>query len=83
MSMISPEMFAEQHKDKTYAELIEVRDELIDDIKGFEATPSNAESDFVIICPNPEVIHQMNLEYLSQIYMLIAQKFREQQELED
>ncbi len=78
MSMISPEMFAEQHKDKTYAELIEVRDELIDDIKEFETTPSNAESDFVIICPSPEVVYQMNLEYLSKICMLIAQKIREE-----
>lgn len=78
MSMISPELFAEQYNDKTYAELLEVRDELIDDIKEFEATPSNAESDFVIICPSPEVVYQMNLEYLSKICMLISQKIREE-----
>ena len=82
MSMISPEIFAEEHADKTYEELIEVRNNLINDIKQFEETPRNEESGF-IICPGPDVVYQMNHEYLSKICLLIVQKFQEQQELED
>ncbi len=80
MSMISPEVFADEHEDKTYEELIEVRDELINGIKQFEDMPQNEESDS-IMCPGPDVFYQMNHEYLSKICLLIVQKFREQQEL--
>ena len=82
MSMISPEVFVEQYADKTYEELIKVRNELINSIKKFEATPQNEDSDF-IICPGPDVVYQMHLEYLSAICKLIIKKFREQQGLED
>ena len=81
MSMISPEVFVEQYADKTYEELIEVRNELINSIKKFEATPQNEDSDF-IICPGPDVVYQINHEYLSKICLLIVQKFQEQQEFE-
>ena len=83
MSMISPETFAEEHADKTYEELIEVRNELIRDIKQFEKNPSNEGTDFIMICPGPDVVYQMNYEYLSKICLLIVQKFQEQQELEE
>ena len=79
MSMISPEVFVEQYADKTYEELIEVRNDLINNIKRFEATPQNEEPDF-IICPGPDVVYQMNHEYLSKICLLIVQKFQEQRE---
>ena len=82
MSMISPEVFVEQYADKTYEELIKVRNELINSIKKFEATPQNEDPDF-IICPGPDVVYQMHLEYLSAICKLIIKKFREQQGLED
>ncbi len=82
MSMISPEIFAELNADKTYAELLDVRDELIADIKGFEAAPANEDLD-MIICPGPDVVYQMNHEYLSKICLLIVQKFQEQHEAED
>ena len=82
MSMISPEVFVEQYADKTYEELIKVRNELINSIKKFEATPQNEDPDF-IICPGPDVVYQMNHEYLSKICSLIVQKFQEQQELEE
>ena len=79
--MISSETFADVHADKTYEELIEVRNELINSIKKFEATPQNEDSDF-IICPGPDVVYQINHEYLSKICLLIVQKFQEQQEFE-
>ena len=82
MSMISPEVFTEQHANKTYEELIEVRNDLINNIKRFEAMPQNEEPDF-IICPGPDVVYQMNHEYLSKICLLIIQKFQEQQEIEE
>lgn len=80
--MISPEIFVEQHVDDSYAELISVRDELIDDINEFEATPNNKEQSFVIH-PNPEVVYQMNLEYLSKICLLVEKKFRDECKLTD
>lgn len=82
MSMISPETFAHEHADKTYEELIEIRNDLFNDIKRFEATPRNEGSGF-IICPGPDVVYQMNHEYLSKICWLIVQKFQKEQELED
>ena len=81
MSMISPKIFADEHANKTYEELIEVRNDLINSIEQFEARPQNEETDF-IICPSPDVVYQMNHEYLSEICLLIVQKFQEQQELE-
>ena len=34
--MISPEMFAKQYKDKKYADLLEIRDQLVEEIEEFE-----------------------------------------------
>ena len=81
--MFPPETFISSHADKSYEELIDVRDELIRDIKQFEENPTSEDSDFIIICPGPDVVYQMHLEYLSAICKLIIKKFREQQGLED
>ena len=80
--MISPELFIEQYKNKTYAELLEVRDELICSIKLFESAPEDEDEGF-IMHPSPDVVYQMHHKYLSGICLLIVQKYREQQGLED
>ena len=71
--MISPEGFVEIHKDKTYKELLPIRDDLIADIKDFEANFENRkESD---MCPSPEVRYQCDLEYLGKLCELISEKY--------
>ena len=83
--MFSLETFVELHKDETYAELIETRNELIADIRQFELDLEKEENGElrVIICPSPDVVYQMHLEYLSQICLLIVQRFQEEQENEN
>ncbi len=72
--MISPEGFIEMNKDKNYKELIKVRDELISDIRSFEADPD--QNGF--IDPSPEVVYQMNLQYLGKLCELIAEKYNQE-----
>ena len=76
--MISPGAFAEMYADKSYAELIKERDALIRAIRRFEKESVNKEE--IIICPSPDVVYQMNLEYLAAICPLIREKFREEME---
>ena len=78
--MVSSEAFIEEYKDKTYEELIEVRNELIKDIKKYESNFKDSE-EFTIVCPSPELVYQMNHEYLSELCMLIAEKFGEKEEI--
>ena len=74
MSMISPETFIEHIcNGKSYKELLKMRDELLEDIYAFEngdIAPSDR-----MICPSPEVIYQMDLEYLSALCMLIEETY--------
>lgn len=72
--MISPEGFATMQREKSYVELLEVRDELIDDIRAFEEGPAPS----FIISPSPEVIYKMNLEYLKKTCELILVKYNEE-----
>jgi len=72
--MISPEMFAKQYKDKKYADLLEIRDQLVEEIEEFEElTPEEQKRGFME--PSPEVVYQMNLKYLGELCKLIADKY--------
>ncbi len=72
--MISPMGFIEMHKEKRYEDLIKVRDELIDDLRSFEANPDQTG----FINPSPEVVYQMNLQYLGKLCELIAEKYNQE-----
>ena len=74
--MISPESFANGLLEKTYIELLAVRDELFDEIHEFEK-PSMKYDPQISIDPSPEVVYQMNLLYLGVVCKLIAQKYSE------
>lgn len=74
--MISPESFVEVHKNKTYAELISVRDELLEEIYAFENHSYDHEMDEYD--PSPEVIYQCNLEYLGKLCELISNKYNQE-----
>ena len=72
--MISPEVYVSMQKDKSYEELIQIREELIEDIKEFEKNPDQT----CFMHPSPEVIYQVNLQYLGKLCELIAEKYKEE-----
>lgn len=74
--MISPEMFVELHKDKKYKDLLPVRDELINAIRVFETKIYDPKMDS--ICPAPEVIYQMHLQYLGKLCEIISEKYNKE-----
>ena len=74
--MISPEMFIEMYKDKKYKELLPIRDELIQDIRDFEEEAYDPKE--ALIDPSPDVVYQMNLEYLGKLCELISKKYNKE-----
>lgn len=72
--MISPEAYIElECKGKSYTELLKMRDELLEDIYAFEKDQISPEAK--MINPSPEVIYQMNLEYLGALCKLISETY--------
>lgn len=71
--MISPDWFVEELKDKSYKELLSIRDKLIRQIRSFEKHTYDPKLD--TICPSPDVVYQCNLQYLSKLCDLIAEKY--------
>ena len=81
MTMISPQSFVKEFDDESYETLIKERDKLIREIRHFEKYQEeimNREGSY--ICPSPDVVYQMNLEYLGALCMLISKKFNEKYE---
>ena len=81
MTMISPQGYVDELESDSYEELIKHRDKLIRKIRYFEKhreeiMDSNEEQ----LCPSPEVVYQMNLEYLGLLCSLISTKFNEKYE---
>ena len=74
--MISPDTFVDQHKNKSYRELLNVRDELIESLREYENS-SKTEASFLVE-PSPDVVYQCHLEYLGKLCPLIADKFSEE-----
>ena len=76
--MISPDSYISEFKDKPYDKLLVERDKLIRSIKKFEKEYGKEDdSDFVIMSPSPDVVYQMELEYLGKLAVLISEKFRD------
>ena len=75
MSMISPETFIEHRcKGKSYKELLKMRKELLKEIYAFEK--GNISPEAWMKRPSPDVVYQMNLEYLGELCKLIAETYR-------
>ncbi len=72
--MVSSENFIADLKNKSYKELLEIRDDLNRELVNFENT--NIPQSEYQISPSPDVVYQCNLEYLSRLCLLIAEKFR-------
>lgn len=75
--MMSPESFVRAYKDEPIEEIIKRRDELIDNIKNLEKIvfSKDRSSDEWNFHPGPDVQYQVNLEYLSQICILLSEKY--------
>ncbi len=75
--MMSPESFVRAYKDEPIEEIIKIRDELIDNIKELEKIvfSKDRSSDEWNFHPGPDVRYQVNLEYLSQICILLSEKY--------
>ena len=77
MSMLSPGAFIEfECKGKSYKELLEMRNELLEAIYAFENVSISPEAR--MIAPSPEAIYQMNLEYLGELCKLIAETYNQE-----
>ena len=81
--MISPKTYASGCKGMSYAELRAVRDGLLADILEYERAlgrapegelPSLPEG-IVEMCPSPDVVYQMQLEYLGMLCELLSRQF--------
>lgn len=69
--MMSPNMYIKELENKSYKELLKVRDELLNEIKNFEE--NKVEHSFK---PSSEVMYKVYLQYLSELCILIANKFK-------
>ena len=74
--MISPNGFINLHKDKSYEELLPIRDRLIRQIRYFEKHADDLRLDAT--CPSSEVVYQCNLKYLAKLSDLIAEKYNKE-----
>lgn len=75
--MISPEMFREGLKDKSYMELIRERDSMIRFIRKYEKDEKAGDRSDPAwhICPQPNVRYQMYLEYLAVLCSVMKEKY--------
>lgn len=74
--MISPNGFIESYKNKSYKELLPVRDELMQEIWTFEN--HSYDPKLIMMHPSPEVVYQCNLKYLGELCKLIADKYNQE-----
>lgn len=72
--MIGPKTYIEQFEDKSYEELLVEKKNLINKISEFE--DENYKILDIVVEPSPDVRYQCNLEYLAELCILIAEKYR-------
>lgn len=78
--MISPEMYVEEHRNDSFEELIETRDDLVEELKSLEkiAFDKEQKGNAWDICPGPDVQYQMTLEYLAKLCMVLHEKYNDE-----
>ena len=78
--MISPETYIARYRTAPYTELIKARDRLISNIREFEKneTAGDRSGPEWTYCPSPDVVYQMNLEYLAGICRLMQERYRDE-----
>lgn len=75
--MISPESYVEDHKDDTFEQLIEERERLIEEIRDLEDILLGGKpiAEEYMTKPGPDVIYQMDLEYLAALCTFMSGKY--------
>ena len=74
--MIDPKGFVETLKEEPYERLIKERDRLIRSIRRFEKEEREGCSEGeIVMCPSPDVIYQMELQYLSKLCVFMYEKY--------
>lgn len=75
--MISPKSYIENIKEYEYLELIKERNELLDFIKEYEAKDiaGDRSGKEWLEKPGPDVQYQMYLEYLSELCLLMSERY--------
>ena len=74
---ISPEAFVENNRDRSYEELLAIRDQLISVIRKFEADTEHDPED-VLVNPLVDGNYYCNMKLLGGLCNLIAEKFGEE-----
>ena len=75
--MIDPKTYVEELKDTDFKTLIEERNQLMEAIEEFEEMVMSGErtGEGWTIMPSPDVIYQMNLQYLAELCILMCEKY--------
>ena len=77
--MNSPQGYVEYCKQYSCEELIQEREELLDDIRDLEKRLfSGDKKDDYIVSPSPEVRYQVKLEYLAALSEYMQQRYNEE-----
>jgi hypothetical protein len=76
MTMVAPETMIQECLNKSYKELLVVRDKYFREIKYFEKNEEELMKED-IISPSPDVHYQWNLDFLGKLFPLIEEKFKE------
>ena len=78
---MSPETFVNINRDKSYRELLEVRDELLERIHEYERGPKQGTSYLHIYGLGPSERYAYDLKVFPKICELIVEKFTEEEKL--
>ncbi|WP_347561832.1 DUF3781 domain-containing protein [Clostridium sp. E02] len=74
--IINPKEYVEMLEDKTYCNLLKVRDSLLKEIRKFEKYKDKDRiGDQRMSTPSPEATYHMNLQYLGKICEMIAEVY--------
>lgn len=78
--MISPDGYVSMHRNDSFKELIKERKSLEREISRLEKLvfEKNYLDEEWMIRPGPDVLYQMNLEYLAALCLLIRDRYREE-----
>lgn len=80
--MISPYSYIFEHENDTFEQLIQERDQLIDEVRRLEKmvfSEDRSDEEWGL-CPRPDVQYQVNLEYLSELCSFISRKYYNEKE---
>ena len=76
--MRAPQSYIEELHDKTFKELLEIRNKLLNEIKDFEKNIEEIITQNVFFDPTPDVVYQWKLLVLSKLFDLLQNKFNKE-----